>query len=150
MAAVPPASTRHDPPIVRALTAGGLYFLLAFAVGFALGAVRELVVAPHVSSDLALVLETPFMAVMVWLAAGFAVRRLCVPGGPSRLQMGLLALVLLLGAEELLTRARRGGSLLDHWASYGYLATAANLAGLIWFALAPLWIKTPSPDAATA
>ena len=148
MAFAPVIISRHGPPIVSSLTAGGLYFLIAFAVGFVLGAARELVIAPRVTSDLAIVLETPVMAVAVWLGAGFAVRRLDVPGGiATRLPMGVLALVLLLGAEELLTRALRGGSLLEHWAMYGYLATAANLAGLLWFAFSPLAIKAPRPGA---
>lgn len=138
-------SARSDPPIVRALTAGGLYFLVAFTAGFMFGAFRELVVAPLVTLDLAIVLETPVMAVVVWLAAGFSIRRLGVPGNlASRLPMGLLALGLLLGAEELLTRVMRGGSLLDHWATFGNLAAAANFAGLVWFTLAPVLIKTPS------
>lgn len=142
MAFASPTLPHPDPPLVRALTAGGLYFLIAFTAGFALGAVRELVIAPRVTSDLAIVLETPVMAVVAWFAAGFSIRRLAVPDDlGSRLPMGLLALALLLGAEELLTQALRGGSLLEHWSMYGYLATAANLAGLIWFTLAPLRIK---------
>lgn len=146
MAAAFPTAPHIDPPIVRALTAGGLYFLIAFMVGFALGVVRELFVAPYVTSDLAVVLETPVMAVVSWFAAGFSIRRLSAPGDPARrLIVGVLALGLLLGAEELLTQALRGGSLLEQWSSYGYLAMAANFAGLTWFTVAPLRVRS-RPD----
>lgn len=144
MPASPARLVASDPPIVRALTAGGLYFLIALGTGFALGVVRELLVAPRLTSDLAVVLETPVMAVAVWFAAGFAVRRLHVPAGFGlRLAMGALALALLLGAEALLSQALRGESLLGRWALYGYFAAAANLGGLSWFTFAPLCIAPP-------
>ncbi len=140
---------RSDPPIVRALTAGGLYFLIAFAAGFVFGAIRELAVTPRMTSDLAIVLEAPVMAVVVWFAAGFSVRQLDVPRSFAfRLPMGVLALGLMLGAEDILTRVMRGGSLLDHWATFGLLATGTILASLFWFTLAPVLIKASSPSQA--
>jgi hypothetical protein len=147
MAVASPDLAQSDPPIVRALTAGGLYFLIAFVVGFVLGAVRELAIAPRIGSDLAILLETPVMAIVAWFAARFSIRRLSVPRGlAARLPMGVLALILLLGAEALLTQALRGGSLLDHWKTFGFLAMLANVIGLVWFALAPLLIRSTRPD----
>lgn len=141
---MPVIKDRSDPPFVRALTAGGLYFLIALAFGFVLGALRETLAAPRLGSDLAIVLETPLMAGVAWLAAGFSVRRCEVPGRIAlRLSMALLALALLIGVEELLTRALRGVSLLDHWRTFGRLAAVANLAGLLWFTLAPSLVAAP-------
>lgn len=144
MAIAPVIKDRTDPPLVRALTAGGLYFLVAFGFGFAFGAVRELVVTPRLGVDLAIVIETPLMAIVAWFAARFSVGQCAVPRGVFyRLAMGLLALGLLIGVEELLTRALRGGSLFELWATFGVLATVANLAGLAWFTFAPILAGTP-------
>ena len=119
---------------------------MALAHGFAFGVVREMFVVPRPGSELAILVETPLMAIVAWFAARFSVGRCAVPRGlVYRLSMGLLALALLLGVAALLTRALRGGSLLEHWAPFGVLATAANLAGLAWFTLAGTLAEAPPP-----
>lgn len=142
--------TDLKPAGVGATLAGAvLYALAALAAGTALGVPRELFLAPRVTSDLAVVIEAPMMAGIVWLAARFIVRRLGVSGRAARLTMGVIALALVVGAENLMSWRLRGESVFAHWALFGYLAAAANLAGLVWFLFAPLSMRLqPRPSSA--
>lgn len=64
----------------RILQAGVVYFLLAFAAGFARGVLREVWAVPRLGVRLAEFAEMPLMLVVVVLAARWTVRRL---GSPS-------------------------------------------------------------------
>ena len=125
--------------LLRALLAGGAYFAAAFLLGWAVGLFRETVVAPHITSDLAIGVETPFMAWAAFHIARYSARRLFVPPSmPARLFMGSIALGLLVWAEDVLSHALRDRSVFEQWGLYGYLAAGATFVGLAWFWLAPL------------
>jgi hypothetical protein len=126
-------------PIVRA---GASYFALAFAAGFVLGTIRELAIAGRVGMDAALLIELPLMIAISYFAARWAVRRFDVPSKAASLfAMGMLALCLLLIAEDILTRLLRGVSVFEHWAGFTLLGNATNIAGLLAFFLMPLLVR---------
>jgi hypothetical protein len=86
---------------MRAVVAAAVaYFAVAFAAGFVLGAIREIVVVPRFGGLAAVALEAPLMLAISWIAASRLVRRFAVPADAgSRLVMGGLAFVLLQAAE---------------------------------------------------
>lgn len=52
-----------------------IYFLIAYAAGFAFGVIREFLVTPYACLSLALALEQPFMITVSFLAARFVMAR---------------------------------------------------------------------------
>lgn len=121
------------------LKAGGLYFALTFAAGFALGVVRELWMVPRVGVRTAELIEAPVMLVVCILAARWTVRRLTVPPAAlRRLAMGLSALVLLLAAELAMIVGVRHLSLVEYAARRDPLSGVVYLLLLAIFAVMPL------------
>ena len=124
---------------LRAVAAGLSYAAIVFLIGSVAGVLRELFVAPRITSDLAIVAETPLMCWIALLVARGQAGWLKVPASvPARLIMGMVALALLVWGENLVTEAWMGRSIVTQWSLYGYLAAAATFAGLAWFWLAPL------------
>ncbi len=86
--------------IMQILKAGVLYFSFVFGVGFLLGPIRILWVAPRFGARMAEQMEAPIMFVVTIVAAREIVRRLAVPSPPaSRLGMGSIVFGLLMVAE---------------------------------------------------
>jgi len=85
---------------VLILRAACSYFTLVFAAGFLLGALRVPFLVPRLGERTAELLEMPFMAVAILLAARLVVPRL-LPQAPAavRAATGGLALALMLLAE---------------------------------------------------
>jgi len=138
-------SVRSAPPLAfAAIGAGAAYFAATFLVGFAVGYVRETFVAPFITSDLAVVVETPLMAFVVWRLAR-AVVGWVGEGAVAwvRLVIGAVGLALLVASEDLLSRLMRGESVFQHWGWMGYLAATATFAGLAWMFFAPLRAGRP-------
>ena len=122
-----------------AVLAGATYFAMVFGIGFVVGVFRELVIAPRITSDLAIVVETPFMAWIAFHLARASARWFRTPATTNaRLLMGSVALGLLIWAEDFITHAWRGRSVFEQWTLYGYLAAAATLGGLAWVWIAPM------------
>ena len=113
---------------MQILKAGVLYFARVFRVGFILGPIRVLGVAPRLGTRMAELLETPVMLAITILAARWIVRRLAVPPTLScRLGMGCIALILMLVAEFALVRWLRGLSIRE------YLAGRDPVAGTVYY-----------------
>jgi hypothetical protein len=126
---------------MQRLAAVLVYFLLVYAFGFATGIVREFFITPRTGLTLALWIELPVMIAVSFLAARFVVRRFGVRNYlQERLAMGLVALLLLVLAEEIMSWTLRGISVFTLWAHFSVLAAIANFAGLLLFALMPLMI----------
>jgi hypothetical protein len=120
--------------------AGLAYFGLVFAAGFLLGTLRVLWLAPRVGERAAELAETPLMLAASLLAARWVVQRFQVPAtAAARLQVGLLALVLLLSCELTVVLALRGLSLDEYLATRDPLSGAVYLAALLAFAAMP-WL----------
>jgi hypothetical protein len=125
----------------HAAAAATLYFLVLFALGFLLGTVRVLVVAPHIGVLGATMLEVPVMLTAAFFGCRWVLARWQVPPAISvRWAMALWFLVLLLGFEMLLGVTLFGRTLAEQWAA---LAAPAGLIGLtaqVIAALLPLFV----------
>ena len=90
-----------------AVWAGAAYFAIIFAARFALGVQRVLVLIPWLSPSrseiIAVLIELPVILTISWIVCGGLISPLSVTKAvTTRLQMGTLALALLLTAEFLL------------------------------------------------
>ncbi len=112
------------------------YWAATFAIAFAFGVVRTLVIAPRFGELGAVCIELPLILTVSWLVAGFLLRRhpLTTPG---RAVMGGLAFALLM-ASELALAIILGGSLASWLTALGRPVGLLGLAGQIGFALIPL------------
>lgn len=124
----------------RALQAAAAYFGLVFAVGFALGVWRTLLLAPRLGERWAELLELPLMVGASYLAARWVVRRFAVaPDARSRLAMGFVALGLMLIAELLVVVLVQRASLAEYVAGRDPVSGSVYLLALVLFALMP-WL----------
>lgn len=125
------------------ISAGAVYFAVVFLVGFVLGALRTLIIAPRLGETLAVSLEAPVMLAVSWFVATWCVGRFKAPIAPlARLAMGGEAFVLL-------TLAEFGVSfVVFHRTVSQYLATSQSAAGVVglsaqvafaWIPLALTW-----------
>jgi hypothetical protein len=122
----------------RATKAGALYAILVFLIGFILGTIRVLLVAPHVGETIAVIIEAPIILAASWLLCGWCVDRLDVTATvPTRSLMGLVAFLVLMLAEVGLG-AVLGRSLADQLTNYGSPAGAIGLAAQVIFATFPV------------
>ena len=127
--------------IRRSLRAGAVYFLLLYALGFLLGAMRELLLAPRLGVVVASALEAIPMLAAIFHFAPLIARRFGIPpksGG--RLLMGVFGLVLLIGADIAMTRAMRGLSPQEWLAHFASIEGAIYAVLLACFAAMP-WLK---------
>ena len=119
--------------------AGAAYFAVVFAIGFVLGTVRVLALAPRLGELGAGLVELPVILTASWFVAAAVVRRFAVPATvPARALMGGTALILLLAAEAGLAVFLFGRTLAAHLGSYGELVPLMGLMGQIAFAAFPL------------
>jgi hypothetical protein len=130
---------------MAALKAGIAYFAIAFAAGFALGALRVTVVAPRLGEAGALWLELPVMLALSWFVCAWLVRRHDVADAfAPRLAMGAVAFALLMTAEAGVSTLVFGRSLAQHLAIYrtanGQLGLAAQVA-FAGFPLVQAWLR---------
>ena len=101
----------HSRLVFRATKAGGLYAIIVFLIGFILGAIRVLLVAPRLGETTAVIIEAPMMLAASWFLCRWCVDRLNVTQNvPARSLMGLVAFVVLISAE-VGDRSRRSGGL---------------------------------------
>lgn len=122
---------------MRTLKASLLYFASVFGVGFVLGIIRVLLVAPYIGARWAELLETPLMLLASFYFARLVVRRFGPFTTGRRLAIGLIALAFLLAAELGLMFAQ-GQTLADYLASRDPVSGVVYLLALATFALMPL------------
>ena len=87
-----------------------LYFGIVFALAFALGVARVLVVAPAIGPAAAVFLEVPIVLAASWLVARWLLRDRNFQL-PQRLAVGGIAFALLMASEALLAALMFGQSL---------------------------------------
>ena len=127
---------------MQVVKAGELYFALVFAVGFVLGAIRTRWVVPRVGTRKAELMETPIMLVVTIVAARWTVLRLSVPMmWSARLEMGCIALVLMLIAEFGFVLWIRGLSIKEYFSTRDPVSGAAYYLLLIVFAIMPFLVR---------
>ena len=123
---------------MQVVKAGALYFALVFGAGFVLGTVRTLWVVPRLGTRTAELMEMPIMLAVTILAARWTVLHLKVPSmWSARLEMGCMALVLILIAEFGFVLWIRGLSIKDYLATRDPVAGTAYYLLLIVFAIMP-------------
>lgn len=125
------------------LRAAGLYFLLVFSAGFALGTLRVLFVVPAIGERAAELLEMPLMIVIVAVAARFVVRKYAgsIHGTSQWLQVGAIALACMLTADVGVGVALRGMSVWQALFARDPLSGTAYYLALGFLALAP-WLSS--------
>ena len=124
-----------------ALIAGTVYFLALFALGFVVGALRAMFVAPRFGQLAATGAEAPIMCAAAFFVCRWVIRHGQVPRTSAiRWVMALWFLALLFLFETLLGATLFARTLAEQWAA---LATPAGLVGLsaqIIAALLPVFV----------
>lgn len=121
------------------MRAAASYWAVVFALGFVLGTVRVLWIAPAVGLLPATALELPVMLGASWIASGWLVRRFALRAGGEALAAGALAFALLMAAECALAGVLSGQSPAQWLAGLAEPHAALGLAGQVLFALMPWW-----------
>lgn len=124
---------------MRMLVAAAAYWGIVFALGFVLGTVRVLWLAPLVGLIPATLLELPIMLGASWLAAGWILRRFAIAREGEALAVGGLAFALLMAAECTLAATLMGRTPAQWLAELGEPHALLGLAGQVMFALMPWW-----------
>jgi hypothetical protein len=123
------------------IRSGAVYFAIVFLVGFALGALRTLVMAPRLGETFAVLLEAPVILTVSWFVATWCVGRFKVPAATlARLAMGGVAFALLMVAELGVSLIFFRRSVSQHLAGYQSAAGAIGLGAQVAFAWVPLML----------
>jgi hypothetical protein len=124
--------------VFQATKAGALYAIVVFSIGFTLGTIRVLLLAPRLGETTAVIIEAPIMLAASWPVCRWCLQRLDVRRTvPVRSWMGLVAFLVLMSAEVCMG-AVFGRSLGDQLASYGSPSGAIGLAAQVIFAVFPV------------
>lgn len=126
----------------RPILGGLAYGLLGFALGFAFGVVRTLLVAPAIGAFAAVAVETPLMLAACLPLARWSLRRWQVVGSGEPFTLGLIGFVVLMVCEVLLGLAL-GENLRGIAAGMARPPGLLGLAGQIVFALLPASLAVP-------
>lgn len=125
--------------MLSAMKAGTAYFAAAFMLGFAMGTVRVLVIAPIMGHVPATVLELPIMLAASWIICAWTIRGFGVSSEIGiRGAMGAMAFALLIAAETVLGVVGFGRSMDQQLATYYETASMLGLLAQIAFALLPV------------
>lgn len=121
------------------LTAGLAYGGAVFALGFILGTMRELWLAPLFGRDAVVLVEGPLILIAAWLVCWWVLRRFALPPVPAgRLLMGAAAFALLMVGEALVAVFGFGRPLAVHLSAYATAKGVLELLPQLAFALFPL------------
>ena len=115
-----------------------VYFALVLGTGFLFGMVRVPFLVPRIGERWAELAEMPLMAVVIFLAAGYVLRKFPEIRLDGRsLFVGFLALAFAVGAELGLAVALQSRTLGEYLASRDRVSGSVYLAMLVVFALMP-------------
>jgi len=121
-----------------AIRFGAFYATLVFLVGFALGTLRVLVIAPEVGDLAAVLIELPVILGLSWLVFRMLAK---ISESARTLPRGLISLcafLVLIGLEFVLAAMVFSGGASAFLASWLTLTGAIGLSGQVAFALIPL------------
>lgn len=131
------------------LRAAATYFALVFGTGFVLGAMRVPLLVPRLGERLAELLEMPWMALAMVLAARLVVRRQLPGRGPlTRAAAGALALAFMVAAELAVGLLLQQRPLQDVLIGRDPVSGSVYLALLLLYALLPLLLGRGSTTTA--
>jgi hypothetical protein len=120
----------------RIITVSLLYWVLAFGAGWVLGPIRELWAIPRFGRTAAILLEAPFMLLVIFAAARWTLRWLSVYRRAAP-WMGLGGLGPLGAAEIARVRCVRGLSVADYLGTFTPVPAAVSLLMFRLFAVMP-------------
>jgi hypothetical protein len=124
--------------VSKTIQAGLAYFAIVLGTGFVLGVIRVPFVVPRIGERWAELAEMPIMATVIYLAAGYVLRRFPDIGTPSRsLMTGALALALSVAAELALATVVQDRTLAEFIASRDKISGSVYVALLLVFAVMP-------------
>ncbi len=119
--------------------AGVAYASSVFAIGFLLGAVRVLLLAPHLGAVAAVSLEMPIILAASWYVSSYFMRRFRVGTEiHTRLLVGVVAFVVLANLEIALSVSLFHKSMAEYLTELRTRAGALGFTGQIVFATFPL------------
>jgi hypothetical protein len=126
----------------RPLIAASAYFLVLFALGFVLGALRVIFVAPRIGPLAGVCAEVPVMVIAAFFASRWAIRRWQVaPNIMIRFAMTVWFLALLLLFETVFGTLLFGRTAAAQMAAMATLAGLVGLSGQIIAALMPVFVR---------
>lgn len=121
-----------------------VYASSVFAIGFVLGAMRVLLVAPRVGSVAAVSLEAPFMLAASWKMSRWSARKYGLPANTSAaLLMGAIAFAVLMFMEFCTAVLGFGKTVGEYFASFLSAPGAIGFAAQLCFAAFP-FLQTSS------
>lgn len=127
---------------LRGGRAGLRYGTLAFLAGLALGAVRELLLAPAIGGLPAALVEGAALAALLPLAARSVLDRMPPrQGRPARLAMAAAGLLVVLAGEAVLYVALQAGGIAEARAPRAPAELAVGPVLLLWFATLPFILR---------
>lgn len=122
-----------------ALNAGLVYGATVFALGFLLGTLRELLLAPLIGRDAVVLIEGPLILLAAWFLAWWLIRGHAVAAeAGARLLMGAVAFALLMAGEAAVSVFGFDRSLAMQLQTYATAQGMLELMPQIAFALFPL------------
>lgn len=128
------------------LRAGFVYFVMVLGTGFVLGVLRGLLLVPRLGERWAELAEMPLMTIVVFLSAGYVLKRFPAIRLPRQaLAVGFLALALSLGAELGLAMALQSQPLAEYLTGRDPVSGSVYLLLLLVFALMPR-LRLPKRD----
>ena len=122
----------------KVIQAGLSYFAIVLSTGFVLGVARVPFLVPRIGERWAELAEMPIMAMVIYLAAGFLLRRFPEICSPSKsLIAGLLALALSVAAEVTLATILQDKTLAEFIGSRDKVSGSVYVVLLLVFAVMP-------------
>ena len=122
----------------KTIQAGLVYFATVLGTGFVLGVFRVPFLVPRLGERWAELAEMPIMAAVVFIAAGYILRRFPEVRHPaSSLMAGVLALVLSVAAELGLATVLQDRTLAEFLSSRDKVSGSVYIALLLIFAVMP-------------
>ncbi len=119
---------------------GLIYFALAFAAGFVFGPLREMLITPYLGRAVGILIEAPFMLIVITGSANWIVTRYSVRSRNDRIGIGAVALGALLLAETFSSMTLRGISFKDFLAGFSSLSGIISMALFLAFAAMPIFV----------
>lgn len=116
------------------------YFGVVFAIGFVLGAVRELAVTPRVGRGAAVLIEVPLMVVASVLTARWVVARWRVESTWDGWRLGIASFVMLMFGEYLIALIGAGATPVEFAKEAASRENLPGLAAQVLFLLLPGFI----------
>ena len=122
----------------KTIQAAFVYFAIVLGTGFVMGTIRVPFLVPRIGERWAELAEMPIMATVIYLAAGFILRRFPEVASPRRaLAAGILALALSVATELALATVLQDKTLAEFIASRDKVSGSVYIALLLAFSVMP-------------